>query len=82
QENNVVFEISDNGIGMTEETKSRIYEKFYQGDTSHSEMGNGIGLNIVKRIVTLAEGSIDVQSEYGKGSIFTVTLPVRQGSDM
>lgn len=82
QENNAIFEISDNGIGMNEETKSRIFEKFYQGDTSHSETGNGIGLNIVKRIVTLAEGSIDVQSEYGKGSIFTVTLPVRQGSDM
>ena len=82
QENNAVFEISDNGIGMNEETKSRIFEKFYLGDKSHSAMGNGIGLNVVKRIITLAEGSIDVQSEYGKGSIFTVTLPVRQGSDM
>jgi len=71
----ITFEITDNGIGMTEETQSRIFEKFYQGDTSHSVVGNGIGLNIVKRIVTLAGGSIAVESEYGKGSKFTVTLP-------
>ncbi len=71
----IVFEISDNGIGMSEETKSRIFEKFYQGDTSHSTVGNGIGLNIATRIVTLAGGHIDVKSELGIGSIFTVTLP-------
>ncbi len=75
KQSNIVFEISDNGIGMSEETKSRIFEKFYQGDTSHSTGGNGIGLNIANRIVTLAGGHIDVKSELGVGSIFTVTLP-------
>ena len=73
----VIFYISDTGIGMDEATKSRIFEKFYQGDTSHAGLGNGIGLNIVKRIVTLANGSITVESEQNKGSQFTVTLPKR-----
>ncbi len=72
---NVIFEISDNGIGMTDETRSHIFEKFYQGDTSHSTLGNGIGLNIVNRIVTLAGGNINVESEYSTGSKFTVMLP-------
>lgn len=71
----VVFEIKDSGKGMTEEVKSRIFEKFYQGDASHSTMGNGIGLNIVQRIVTLAGGIITVESEPNNGSKFTVTLP-------
>ena len=72
----IVFTVSDSGIGMTEETKSRIFEKFYQGDTSHSGSGNGIGLNIVYRVVTLAGGNIEVESEFGKGTTFTVTLPI------
>ena len=71
----IVFEIADSGIGMTEEVRERIFEKFYQGDSSHSSAGNGIGLNIVQRIVTLAGGDIKVESEVGKGSKFTVTLP-------
>ncbi len=73
--NSVVFEIEDNGEGMSEEVKSRIFEKFYQGDSSHATKGNGIGLNIVQRIVTLAGGSISVESEIGKGSKFTVRIP-------
>ena len=71
----VVCTVSDTGIGMTEETKSRIFEKFYQGDTSHSGSGNGIGLNIVYRVITLAGGTISVDSTYGKGTTLTVTLP-------
>lgn len=72
---NVVFKIQDTGPGMTEEVKSRIFEKFYQGDSSHNGSGNGIGLNIVQRIVFLAGGSISVESEVQKGSTFTVVLP-------
>lgn len=72
----IVCEIADNGIGMTEEIQARIFEKFYQGDASHSGLGNGIGLNIVHRIVTLARGEISVDSTYGKGSKFTVRLPI------
>ena len=74
---NIIFEIADSGIGMSDETRERIFEKFYQGDTSHSGLGNGIGLNIVKRIITLAGGDISVESEQNKGSKFTVHLPKR-----
>ena len=74
-ESAVVCEISDNGIGMTRETLERIFEKFYQGDTSHSGLGNGVGLNIVHRILTLAGGNIEVDSTFGGGSKFTVYLP-------
>ena len=70
-----VFEIEDSGNGMSEEIKSRIFEKFYQGDPSHSTSGNGIGLNIVHRIVTLAGGTVEVESQEKKGSKFTVYLP-------
>ncbi len=75
QDGKVTVSVSDNGIGMSEETKQRIFEKFYQGDTSHAVSGNGIGLNVVQRIVSLAGGIIAVESELGKGSTFTVTLP-------
>ena len=68
--------VSDDGIGMDEETCRHIFEKFYQGDTSHAGDGNGIGLTIVGRILVLCGGRIDVSSTPGGGSTFTVTLPV------
>ena len=72
----VTVKISDTGIGMDEQTRSRIFDKFYQGDTSHTGDGNGIGLNIVSRILFLCGGTVTVESEPMKGSVFTVTLPV------
>lgn len=72
----VTVAISDTGIGMSQETKRHIFDKFYQGDTSHTGDGNGIGLNIVSRILYLCGGSVSVESEIGCGSVFTVTLPV------
>lgn len=71
----IVFSVKDSGCGMSEEVKERIFEKFYQGDRSHATAGNGIGLNIVKRIITLANGDITVESKLGEGSTFTVILP-------
>ncbi|MBQ4113694.1 MAG: HAMP domain-containing histidine kinase [Clostridia bacterium] len=68
--------IADTGIGMDENTRLHIFDKFYQGDTSHTGDGNGIGLNIVSRILYLCEGKITVESRPGAGSVFTVTLPV------
>ncbi len=68
--------ISDNGIGMTEDTVSHIFEKYYQNDTTNIVKGNGIGLSIVKRIVDLCGGEIKVSSELNAGSTFTVILPV------
>lgn len=67
--------IEDQGIGMNEETKARIFEQFYQGDTSHKQEGNGLGLAITSKILELHHGRIDVQSELQKGSVFLVTLP-------
>ena len=68
--------IADTGVGMDENTRLHIFDKFYQGDTSHTGDGNGIGLNIVSRILYLCEGKITVESRPGAGSVFTVTLPV------
>lgn len=66
--------ISDNGIGMDAETAEHIFEKYYQG-RSKDKSGNGIGLSIVKRIVTLCRGTVEVESTPGSGSTFRVILP-------
>lgn len=67
--------ITDDGIGMDEATIAKIFDKFYQGDTSHSSEGNGLGLALVQRIVKLCDGYVSVRSEPQKGSTFVVTLP-------
>ena len=67
--------VSDNGPGMDDHTLSHIFEKFYQGDTSHRTEGNGLGLPLVKRILELCGGSIAAHSSADAGAIFTVCLP-------
>lgn len=71
----LVVKIKDEGIGISEESKPRIFEKFYQGDASRSKSGNGLGLPIVKRIVEICNGTISFESKEGLGTCFTVTLP-------
>lgn len=72
---NIKVKISDNGIGMSDNIAEHIFEKFYQGDLSHVSEGNGLGLSLVKRIVDLCGGKIDVKSRVGKGTDFIVRLP-------
>ena len=66
--------VKDSGCGMSADVMKNIFNKFYQGDKSHTTAGNGLGLSIVKKIVELLNGSITVSSEIGKGSAFTITL--------
>lgn len=72
--------ISDHGIGMDQATLLHIFETFYQGDVSHSSQGNGLGLPLVKRIVELSGGHIEVTSIPDVGTTFTVFLPTRTTS--
>lgn len=70
-----VFAVKDQGEGMDDKIRKYIFDKFYQGDTSHHMEGNGLGLPLVKRILELHKGSISVKSQTGKGSVFIVRLP-------
>lgn len=70
----IVLEVCDNGIGMSCEVQSRIFEKFYQGDNSRVKEGSGLGLSIVKRIVDICKGTIEIESDIGVGTKFKVIL--------
>ena len=75
-EQNVLFSVKDSGCGISEADKKRIFDKFYQSGTSHKDEGNGLGLALVKRIVAIHQGNIDVENCPEGGCKFTVVLPV------
>ncbi|HWH11102.1 MAG TPA: ATP-binding protein [Solirubrobacteraceae bacterium] len=72
--------VSDTGRGMTPEERERVFERFYRGDGPRAETGTGLGLSIVKSLVDLHGGSVDLQSEVGVGTTFTVRLPLGPGN--
>lgn len=70
----VTVTVSDSGCGISEETGKHIFEKFYQGDTSHAAEGNGLGLALVKKVIDKIGGKISVESELGVGTTFLIVL--------
>jgi len=78
RESSVLVSVADNGCGMDEETRNKVFIKFFQGDKSRTTTGNGLGLSVVKKICDLLDLTIEIESEPNCGSKFTVTIPQKE----
>jgi two-component system, OmpR family, phosphate regulon sensor histidine kinase PhoR len=80
-EENTIVQFTDTGLGISREDQLHIFERFYKGDKSRNRnaAGSGLGLSIVKKIIDLHSGSIKVESEIGKGTTITVSIPYKYG---
>lgn len=79
---NLTLRVADSGIGMSDQFKARLYHPFEQEQSSYTSKyaGSGLGLSIVKSLVDLMNGSVDVESELGKGTTFTIVVPLEQAA--
>lgn len=84
EEHDMVLTVRDNGVGIPEESKERIFERFYRVDKGRSRKqgGTGLGLSIVKHVVSFYNGTVQVKSKVGAGSTFTVRLPIVNAAPM
>lgn len=74
KENQIITKVQDTGMGISNDIGNHIFEKFYQGDSSHLSTGNGLGLSLVKRVIELVDGEMTVESTLNEGSTFTILL--------
>jgi len=76
--------VKDTGVGIASHKQTTIFERFVQGDISHNRPyeGSGLGLAITKSYVDMLGGTISLESEEGKGSVFRVFLPIKQAEQL
>jgi two-component system phosphate regulon sensor histidine kinase PhoR len=81
-QNGARVEVADDGIGISEADRERVFERFYRVDKSRSKAtgGTGLGLSIVKHIVSMHSGTLDISSALGEGTVITVFLPYCHGT--
>src|SRR6185437_661137 len=76
----VLITVSDTGLGIPPEEKDKVWDRLYRGDKSRNEKGLGLGLSLVRAVVQAHGGTVEVSSEPGRGSVFTIRLPAARAA--